>query len=94
MMQNMMNGMMNNMMGESESIRDQILKEGSKRFHLLSCLEWEAVDLGESNCLRFCMAQKDFDELKYHYVSLFHTDGWFRVGKPVQLLKAKPVFPL
>ncbi|CAB9505751.1 expressed unknown protein [Seminavis robusta] len=84
---------MSRMIGRFRSpIRDDILAQGSKSFHVLSCLEWEMIDMGESNRLRFCMSPQDFDHLRYHYVSLLRTDGWFRIGKPIQLLKAKAIY--
>jgi hypothetical protein len=70
-------------------IRDDILSKGSKDFCVLSCVEWEVIQVGEDNVARFFMSEADFQTHQNHFVSVLRTDGWFRLGKPVLLSMAK-----
>ena len=80
----MMMKMMQGLSSKKDTIRDAVLSQGSKKFHLLSCIEWSP-----DNNVRFYMSEKEFDELGSYYASVFRTDGWFRLGTAVQLHNAK-----
>jgi hypothetical protein len=85
-------GMINAMMGKQEkpskaNLRKELLEKGSRVAHVFSCVEWD-FSKGEAS---FWMCDDVFEENKAMYFSLIRTDGWFRLGKGVQLGKAERI---
>jgi len=72
---------------EKETIRGAVLSQGAKSFQILSCARSTPMD--KNIGIRFYMSPSDYGAYRLYYVSILRTDGWFRVGKPVQLLQAQ-----
>lgn len=89
----MMKDMMQMMKSKGQSIRNDVLTKGADCFQILSCVEWTYYSSGgrDRNCLRFVMPQSMFEARGCDYVSILRTDGWYRVGKPIQLRRARRV---
>jgi len=75
-------------------IRDQILRQGDRSFHVFSCIRFENIYWKNSDTQRvtFWMPASLFDKYKSYYVSLIRTDSWRRINRPglvVQLRDAR-----
>jgi hypothetical protein len=73
------------------AIRKNAIEKGSSKCHVFSCMTFDCnlADKGKSS-VSFFISQQTFDRFKNHYVAIFRTDSWSRLGfAEVHLSKVK-----